>query len=133
MAEKEDKPDKEMEEAIKKVGENPQYKVLTREEYEALMKGTIPKTSTPRVPLPPQTPKTLFGARTPGLTPGSRLQQLLNISGANQSIAVPSYNPLNYPFSVVQMNQLKVKQAMKFGVMKLNAFRTLNTYQNMCS
>lgn len=98
MAEKEDKSDKAMEEAIKKVGENPQYKVLTREEYEALMKGAIPKTSTPRVPLPPQTPKTLFGARTPGLAPGSRLQQLLNISGANQSIAVPSYNPPKLPF-----------------------------------
>lgn len=51
MAEKEDKSDKAMEEAIKKVGENPQYKVLTREEYEALMKGAIPKTSTPRVHL----------------------------------------------------------------------------------
>ena len=59
-----EKEDKEMEEAIKKVDGNPAYKVLTKEEYEILMGGVKPKvTSTPRVPLPSKTPKTLF---TPG-------------------------------------------------------------------
>ena len=51
MAEKQG--DKQLEEVIKKVGENPGYKVLTKEEYDILMKGAIPKTSTPRVPLTP--------------------------------------------------------------------------------
>ena len=51
MAEKQS--DKQLEEAIKKVDENPGYKVLTKEEYDILMKGAIPKTSTPRVPLTP--------------------------------------------------------------------------------
>ena len=55
MAEKEDK---EMEEAIKKMDANPAYKILTQEEYEILMGGAKPKiTSSPRVPLSPQTPK----------------------------------------------------------------------------
>lgn len=48
-----EKQDNQLEEAIKKVDENPGYKVLTKEEYDILMKGAIPKTSTPRVPLTP--------------------------------------------------------------------------------
>ena len=96
MAEKEDK---EMEEAIKKVDGNPAYKVLTKEEYEILMGGVKPKvTSTPRVPLPSKTPKTLFTPRAPGATRKSRLQQLLQTTAVNQSFTVPAYNPPKLPF-----------------------------------
>lgn len=99
MAEKQDKEDKQLEEAIKKVGENPGYKILTKEEYDILMKGAIPKTSTPRVPLTPQPPNPLFRPRTPGTSPISRLQQLIGSPVTNQSFAaVPSYHPPKLPF-----------------------------------
>ena len=52
---------KYMEEAVKNVNDNPKYKVLTKEEYKTLMGGAVPKTSTPRLPLDPKTPKVLFG------------------------------------------------------------------------
>ena len=45
--------DKEMEEAVKKVGGNPQYKVLTKEEYDIQMAGTALRASTPKQPIPP--------------------------------------------------------------------------------
>ena len=97
MAEKQS--DKQLEEAIKKVGENPGYKVLTKEEYDILMKGAIPKTSTPRVPLTPQPPNPLFRPRTPGTSPISRLQQLIGSPVTNQSFAaVPAYHPPKLPF-----------------------------------
>ena len=65
---------KDMEEAVKKVNENPKYKVLTKEEYEILMGGAVPKTSTPKV---------LFGPTIPGATP-TRMQQIMG-KLANQS------------------------------------------------
>ena len=99
---------KDMEEAVKKVNENPKYKVLTKEEYEILMGGAVPKTSTPRLPLDPKTPKVLFGPTIPGATP-TRMQQIMgklaNQSGkaANLSLSqsfanVPSYNSPKLPF-----------------------------------
>lgn len=91
----------EMEEAVRKVGENPHYKLLTREEYDILMRGAIPKTSTPRESLRLDPPKSMFNPRTPGATPRSRLQFLLNSSGAQgaqQSFTVPAYNPPKLPF-----------------------------------
>ena len=72
-----------MEEAVKKVNENPKYKVLTKEEYEILMGGAVPKTSTPRLPLDPKTPKVLFGPTIPGATP-TRMQQIRGkLAGGN--------------------------------------------------
>ena len=60
---------KVMEAAVKKVKENPKYKVLTKEEYDILMGGAISKTSTLRLPLDPKTTKALFGPTVPGATP----------------------------------------------------------------
>ena len=81
-------PDKhdgdDFEEMIKKVNENPDYKVLTVEEYEALLANT--KTSTPktRIQEPLVRPKTPnFTANSPTVGAGARLRALLNPS--NQS------------------------------------------------
>ena len=46
MTEKDDNKD-DFEEMVKKVNENPDYNVLTREEYEAIMAFVPAKTSTP--------------------------------------------------------------------------------------
>ena len=99
---------KDMEEAVKKVNENPKYKVPTKKEYDILMGGAVPKTSTPRLPLDPKTPKVLFGPTIPGANP-TRMQQIMgklaNQSGkaANLSLSqsfanVPSYNSPKLPF-----------------------------------
>ena len=126
--------DKQLKEAIKKVGENPGYKVLTKEEYDILMKGAIPKTSTPRVPLTPQPPYPLFRPRTHGTSPISRLQQLIGSPVTNQSFAaVHAYHPPKLPFSVALMNQIKGKLVTRFGIMKSSVFRIPNTSQSMCS
>ena len=99
---------KDMEEAVKKVNKNPKYKVLTKEEYEILMGGAVPKPSTPRLPLDPKAPKVLCGPTIPGATP-TMMQQIMgklaNQSGKaaklslSQSFAnVPSYNSPKLPF-----------------------------------
>ena len=94
MADKE----KEMEEAIKLVDTNPQYKVLTKEEYEILMGGAKPKTSTPRMPVPTPKVKLDFTPRAPSATPGTRLQQLINASQSQSFAAAPTYIPPKLPF-----------------------------------
>ena len=132
---------KDMEEAVKKVNENPKYKVLTKEEYEILMGGAVPKTSTPRLPLDPKTPKVLFGPTIPGATP-TRMQQIMgklaNQSGkaANLSLSqsfanVPSYNSPKLPFLVAQRSRQREKQAMRSGNMKSSVFRSPIS-QNIC-
>ena len=97
--------DKDFDAALKQVGENPKYKVLTKEEYEILMGGAIPKTSTPRATLSVKPPTAPFTPRTPGAAP-FRMQQLLdkmkdptgkgtNLSTIDQSFA---YSPSsNFP------------------------------------
>ena len=126
MADKE----KEMEEAIKLVDTNPQYKVLTKEEYEILMGGAKPKTSTPRMPVPTPKVKLDFTPRAPGATPGSRLQQLINASQSQSFAAAPTYIPPSYPFSVGQKSLQKGKQVMRYGIMRLNASKSLITSLN---
>ena len=95
--------DKDFEEALKQVDSNPKYKVLTKEEYEILMGGAIPKTSTPRAAMGTKPPTVPFTPRTPGAAP-SKMQQLIdkmsgqtgkatNLSSMNQSfVTAPSYN-----------------------------------------
>ena len=134
--------DKDFDAALKQVGENPKYKVLTKEEYEILMGGAIPKTSTPRATLSVKPPTAPFTPRTPGAAP-FRMQQLLdkmkdptgkgtNLSTIDQSFAYPplAISP-NYQFSVVRRNLQKGKSVMKSGNMRSNACR--NLCQNMSS
>lgn len=86
--------DTEMDALIKKVQENSDYKVLTREEYEKLVVAARP-VSTPRVP---QT-NPLFNLRAPAYSPVPRLSNLLNNSAAqNTSFAAQPYNPPKLPF-----------------------------------
>ena len=91
--------DKEMEEAVKKVGGNPQYKVLTKEEYDILMAGTALRASTPKQPMPSHGPKFTLQPRTPGAIGASRLRQIFGASHNQSSFsAAPVYNPPKLPF-----------------------------------
>ena len=66
-----------MEEAVKKVGGNPQYKVLTKEEYDILRTGTALRANTPKQPIPPHGPRFSLQPRTPCAFGASRLRQIL--------------------------------------------------------
>ena len=86
--------DKEMEEAVKKVGGNPQYKVLTKEEYDILMAGTALRASTTKQPIPLHGPKLTLQPRTPGAIGASRLRHIYSVTHNRSSFsAAPVYNP----------------------------------------
>ena len=107
--------DKEMEEAVKKVNENTDYKVLTREEYDKLLslahKNVLPSTPAPSAPAPvsrlagllgplrKSTPhggaKPKFTMRNPLVTPPPfhSMQNALNESQLHNTSFIPqSYN-----------------------------------------
>ena len=124
--------DKEMEEAVKKVGGNLQYKVLTKEEYDILMAGTALRASTPKQPIPSHGPKFTLQPRAPGAIGASRLRQIFGASHNQSSFsAAPVYNPPSFLSSVVLRNPIRVKPAMKSGTMKLNAFKRQIIFQKV--
>ena len=77
-----------MEEAVKKVGGNPQYKILTKEDYDILRTGTALRANTPKQPIPPHGPRFSLQPRTPGAFGASRLRQIFSASH-NQSFFRP--------------------------------------------
>ena len=95
MTEKDDNKD-DFEEMVKKVNENPDYKVLTREEYEAIMAFVPAKTSTP-IPhtgtdpvVKPKTPKFKFDH--PPLGPQGATPRLKLLLDASKSASIPKPN-----------------------------------------
>ena len=95
LAGKDDNND-DFEELVKKLNENPDYKVLTREEYEAIMALVPAKTSSP-IPhtgtdpvVKPKTPKFKFDHPPPG--PQRAIPRLKLLLDASKSAPVPKPN-----------------------------------------
>ena len=135
MAGKDENKD-DFEEMVKKVNKNPDYKVLTRYEYEAIMALVPARTSTP-IPhtgtdpvVKPKTPKFKFDHPPPG-SQGATLRLKLfsdasksapipkpNASGSlNTSFGTQSINVPKLPFSMGLRNSRKGKPLMKLGVL----------------
>ena len=119
MASDMSKDEGSIEDVIKKLNENPQYKVLTREEYDSLIaiasnvnkqnknatpnkKTPEPRASTPGSPeaVKPSHPgaKPKFTFQYPGISPVPRLQYLNNSQLFNNSYMPQSYHVPKLPF-----------------------------------
>ena len=129
-------PQKSLTEMVEQINANPDYKVLTKAEYESLLAlashkpkasgdKEVPVTSTPQAN---QTvdlgTKPKFTFPNPGVSPVPRLQQILNASRPfNSTYAAQSYKVPKLPFLVGRRSPRKGKQLMKCGILKLNVFK----------
>ena len=105
----------DFEEMVKKVNENPDYKVLSREKYEAILALLPAKTSTP-VPrtgtdpvVKPKTPKFKFDHPHPG--PQGATPRLNLLLDASKSVPIPKPNAsdsLNISIGTQSINVPKV-------------------------
>ena len=121
MASDKSKDEGSIEDVIKKFNENPQYKVMTREEYDSLIaiassvnkqnknappnkKTPEPRASTPGSPgaVKPSHPeaKPKFTFQYPGISPVPRLQYINNPQLFNNSYMPQSYHVSKLPFLV---------------------------------
>lgn len=86
--------DQKMDELVKKVRENTDYKVLSKEEYDKLLALASAKnivTSTPQVTEPAVKPKFTF--QTPNISPVPRLRHILNTQSNVSYQAQPFHVP----------------------------------------
>lgn len=91
-----------MDQLLEQVKANTDYKVLTKEEYESLLaiaSHKDSKTSTPQVaPGKDMGAKPKFSFVAPGLSPVTRMQQLLNTSKPNTSFVAQPFHIPKLPF-----------------------------------